>query len=330
MPPARLARPAVLLLLLALTGCGGGGQEQADPTDSGSTSVSSPAAPLSEVAAKVDVGGQPCGVVGAAGAVWVSDAQQGRVLRIDPVAAKVTATVDVDASPCEMTFAEGSIWVVTQSGTLDRVDPKTAKVVARIPVGATSYEAVSAFGSIWVTNRSDRTVTQVDPATNKVTKTLVVPEVQPGGIVAVGSQLWVGNDSSGETHVIRLDPVSGEAVRVEAGGGRPAFVTATEDSVWTANQNDGSVSRIDVASAKVTSTVKTGISPVNLDVLPAAHEVWVPDDRKDTVTRIDGTSGKIVETIPVGSGPAVVTAVDGDIWVTNFGDGTVWRIHPSS
>jgi virginiamycin B lyase len=314
-------------LLLVVSGCGGGSNDEASP--SGSTSTS-PTGPVSEVITKVDVGGQPCGVVGAEGAVWVSDAEQARVVRIDPTAGKVTATVDVDETPCEMTFAEGSIWVVTQSGMLDRVDPKTAKVVAKIPVGATSYEAVSAFGSIWVTNRNDRTITQVDPATNKVTKTVEVPDVQPGGIVAVGSELWVGNDSSGETHVSRLDPVSGKARRVEAGGGRPAFVTATDDSVWTANQNDGSVSRIAVASGKVTSTVKTGISPVNLDVLPAAQEVWVPDDRANTVVRIDGTSGKVVETIPVGKGPAVVAAVDGDVWVTNFAEGTVWRIHPST
>lgn len=249
-------------------------------------------------------------------------------MRIDPSTGKVTATVDVDDSPCEMMFAEGSIWVVTQSGMLDRLDPKTAKVVAKIPVGATSYEAVSAFGSIWVTNRSDRTITQIDPATNKVVKTLEVPDVQPGGIVAVGSQLGVGNDSSGETHVIRLDPNTGKAIRVEAGGGRPAFVTATEDTVWTANQNTGSVSRIDSASATVTSTVKTGISPVNLDVLPTTADVWVPDDRANTVVRIDSTSGTVIETIAVGEGPAVVAPVDGDIWVTNFGEGSVWRISP--
>jgi YVTN family beta-propeller protein len=312
-----------LVVLLVVTGCGGGADDAASPSGDPSTS---PAGHVSEVAAKVDVGGQPCGVVGAEGAVWVSDAEQARVVRIDPAAGKVTATVDVDETPCEMTFAEGSIWVVTQSGMLDRVDPKTARVVARIPVGATSYEAVSAFGSIWVTNRNDRTITQVDPAANKVTKTVDVPDVQPGGIVAVGWELWVGNDSSGETHVIRLDPDSGTARRVEAGGGRPAFVTATDDSVWTANQNDGSVSRIDVASRKVTSTVKTGISPVNLDVLPAAAEVWVPDDRANTVVRIDAITGKVVETLPVGAGPAVVAAVDGDVWVTNFAEGTVWRI----
>ena len=41
---------------------------------------------------------------------------------------------------------------------------------------------------------------------------------------------------------------------------------------------------------------------------------------------VDGTSGKVVETIPVGEGLAVVAAVDGDVWVTNFAEGTVWRI----
>lgn len=322
----RVARVLLPLLLLVLPGCGAGENEAGDPAGKSSTS----AGPASRVVSKVSVGGQPCGVVGADGAVWVSDAEQGRVVRIDPAAGKVTATVPVDPTPCEMTFASGSIWVVTQSGKLDRIDPATARVTARIPVGLVSYEAVAAFGSIWVTNRGDRTISRIDPASNKVTRTFDVQDVQPGGIVAVDQELWVGNDTSAETHVLRMSPKTGKATRVEAGS-RPAFVTASDGAVWTANQDAGTVTRIDVATGKATATVKAGISPVNLDLLdagPGGQEVWVPDDRGDVVVRIDARSSKVIETIPVGAGPAVVAAVGADVWVTNFGGGSVWQISP--
>ena len=46
------------------------------------------------------------------------------------------------------------------------------------------------------------------------------------------------------------------------------------------------------------------------------------------VVRIDGATGKVEETLAVAGNPAVVTGVDGDVWVSMFDDAQVWRIHP--
>jgi virginiamycin B lyase len=281
------------------------------------------------VVAKVDVGGSPCGVVGARGAVWVTDADGARLLRVDPRSGKVTDTYKTDPSPCELVFAHGSLWVVTQSGVLDRVDPATGKVTP-IEVGATSYEPLSAFGAIWVSNRGDGTVSKVDPGSNKVVSTVELPGLQPGGLVAAGGSLWVGNDTSGTTDLARVDPQTSKVTGVTAGG-RPAFVTAAAGSVFVANENDGTVTRLDEVTGKVSATVSAGVRPVNLAALAGdVPEVWVPDDEGDTLTRIDATTGDVIERIASGDGPAVVTAIDGDVWVTNFGDGSIWRIRPGA
>ncbi len=306
-------RRTALVALCLLTACG---------------SSSSPRPKASAVLAKISVGGQPCGVVATEGSVWVTDAERGRLLLIQ--GDRYVRDFPIDPAPCELTFGYGSLWVATQSGKLDRVDPTTGKVLARITVGEASYEPLVAFGAVWVTNRNGNSVSQVDPATNKVVRTIKTPFVNAGGVVDAAGSLWVGNDASGDTEILRIDPRTGRQTRVKAGN-RPAFVAAAGGSIWVANQNDHTVTRLDATTGAIQGTVPAGSNPVNLAALPGARpEVWVPDDVGNVLTRIDATTGSVVETLPVGKGPAVVASDGTDVWVTNLGDGTVWHIRPAA
>jgi YVTN family beta-propeller protein len=331
-----MRRAASLLALVLVTGCG---TDPAAPPATTATATSpgpaagtaGPLAPAngrpSTVAAKVTVGGQPCGVVAAAGSVWVTDAERARLVRIR--GDKVVARTALDETPCELTYGYGSLWVATQSGVLDRVDPRTGKVVAKIKVGDTSYEPLVAFGSVWVTNRGSNSVSQVDPATNRVVRTIETPFVNAGGIVAAAGRLWVGNDS-GATKVLRIDPRTRRVETFEAGS-RPAFVAAAAGSVWVANEVDGTVTRLDERTGRAVATLPAGVQPVNLAALPGPRpEVWVPDDQGNLLTRIDATTGTVLERLATGAGPAVVAPDGRDIWVTNLTDGTVWRITPGA
>jgi streptogramin lyase len=116
----------------------------------------------SAVVAKVSVPGTPCGVAGSPGAVWVTDASNARLVKIDPATNAVVKSVPTDRTPCELKYASGSIWVVTQSGRVDRFDPATARKLASIPVGRTTYDLTSALGAIWVTNRNDGTIQRIN------------------------------------------------------------------------------------------------------------------------------------------------------------------------
>jgi YVTN family beta-propeller protein len=323
------ARWATVLLgpTLAAAACGGssGGGTAAPPH----TPTAAPG-PHSTVVARLHVGTNPCGVATANGAVWVSDAATGVLYRIDPTSAHVTTAAHLDATPCAITEDRTTLWVITQSGRLDRVDATTGKVVAHIPVGTMSYQAIVVGNHIWVSNRNSSTISIVDPATNHVVHTLPTPGVQPGGMVYAAGSAWVGDDTDTATAVLRIDPHTLKSTRVAAGQ-RPAYLTATPGAVWVSDVVDGSVTRIDTATSKSTAVVHAGSSPVNLAALPGATpEVWVPDDVGGHVTRIDASSAHVVETIDAtGKGPAIVAPVDGDIWVTMFGAGEVWRIHPA-
>lgn len=280
----------------------------------------------SKVVARISTGGNPCGVVTAAGFTWVTDAKGGKLLKIDPARNAVVASVALDPKPCELQSALGSLWIVTQSGSLDRVDPKAMTVTAHIPIGLGSYESIYAFGSVWVSNRDSATVTQVNPGSNKAVATITLEGTNPGGITATGDSLWIGNDMSGATFITRLDPKSKKTTHVTTGT-RPGYVTALSGSVWASDVEDGTVTQIDARTGARRGTLPAGLSPVNLAGGGGAKpEVWVPDDQGDLLTRIDALTGTVLERLATARGPAVVTVTDSQVWVTNYEAGSVWRI----
>ena len=63
--------------------------------------------------------------------------------------------------------------------------------------------------------------------------------------------------------------------------------------------------------------------------MAALGSVWVVNSRSNTVTRIDPRTNRVSGgPIAVGRNPIGITATEGAIWVTNFGDDTVSAIAP--
>jgi len=332
--PVGLAALAVVLV----AGMGGCSASTSSTTTSSSaaagTTASSPAttAPAlpDGVALVASTGGQPCGVLAMESAVWVSLADSGTLLRLDPQTGETLGSTSLDRTPCEILSAAGSLWVVTQSGVVDRVDPATGAVVARIAVGEASYDAAWAAGSVWVSNRNSGTLSRIDPATDQVVATVRLPIPRPGGLVAVGRTLWIGNDGSGETDVVVLDTGTSAMRRVPVGP-RPAYAASTGGAVWFSLVERSSVARVDPRTRTVLGTSPAGARPVNLAPGADGRSVWVPDDAGDVVTRLDARTGAVVATVPVGAGPAVVDAgPDGRVWVTLYGAGEVWALAPDA
>ncbi len=340
----RTASTLAAVLLLGASGCGGSpapaGGTPGATTPSASPSAAGPDTPregptgvlaatdgkASAVSTTVEVGGRPCGVAVAFGAVWVSVTDTAELVRIDPATGTVTHRTTVADSPCEILATTDSLWVVTQSGVVDRVDPGTRKVAASVPTGFASYEAVEAFGSVWVSNRNGQSLTRVDPATNTTT-TVELPGVNAGGVAATADALWVGDDTTGSSSIARVDPTSLVVTTVEVGGDRPGYVATTRDRVWVSRVRSATVTALDAASGAVIGRpTPAGSSPVNLAGSPDGRWVWVPDDKTNLLTRIDAATGEAVERLEVGTGPAVVAPTDDGVWVTNFGDGSVWFV----
>jgi YVTN family beta-propeller protein len=107
-------------------------------------------------------------------------------------------------------------------------------------------------------------------------------------------------------------------------GRAPSAVLAAQGSVWVANSGDGTVSRIDPATNRVTATIGVGGNPARLTA--DAGAVWVANPA--ALQRIDPATNRVVQTIPLPAGLGDVLAADGYLWMS-LGDGKVWRLDPA-
>ena len=275
------------------------------------------------IAAKVVLGGQPCGIAAAAGSVWVSDAKGAKLVRIDPRINEVTGRFPLDGAPCEILSAYKSLWIVTQSGRLDRVDPATGKLRPGSASAASRTRrprAAARSGSR--TARAGRCSGSTRRRTGSSRTIPFLPGGKPAGIVWAAGAVWVG-DGYGSA-VVRIDPRTFKLTTVRSGGAGAAWLAVANGFLWASNRYDGWVTQIDPVKRRRVATVKVGDGPVNLAAV--GGEIWVPCDEDDTLWRI--RANRTTEKLATGPNPAVVAGVDGEVWVSIFEGGEVWRITP--
>ena len=117
-------------------------------------------------------------------------------------------------------------------------------------------------------------------------------------------------------------------------GRRPVAVAIGHGSVWVANADDGTVSRIHPDRREVIRTI--GIGAPAIDLAVATDAVWVANGSDGTVSRIDPSADAVVETIDLrGSSELVwnptyaVAADDDSVWIA-AGPHHVLRIDPTT
>jgi YVTN family beta-propeller protein len=101
-------------------------------------------------------------------------------------------------------------------------------------------------------------------------------------------------------------------------GSEPVAIVYGHDSIWVANSEDDTVSRINPETREVEATIGVP-SPVDLAV--GAHAIWVAGGIDGTVSRIDPESNDVVATLDLrGRDPVVPRTVNG----IAAGAGGVW------
>ena len=145
--------------------------------------------------------------------------------------------------------------------------------------------------------------------------------------------LGQGGDGGGTVvepnFVALIDPQSNSVVDTVQVGARPLGVAVGEGSVWVANQDDETLSRIDAATHDLVRTITLDATPTGVAV--GLGSVWVANGLVGTVVRVDTTTNEPVEPIEVTfrSNAGTVAVGEGAVWAA-FGTGEVGRITPSS
>jgi len=131
-----------------------------------------------------------------------------------------------------------------------------------------------------------------------------------------------------------IDLQRSRVVRHVLVGRRPVAVAIGHGSVWVANADDGTVSRIHPDRHELIRTIGIGAPAIDLAVTTDA--VWVANGSDGTVSRIDPSADAVVETIDLrGSSELAwnptyaVDADDDSVWIA-AGPHHVLRIDPTT
>ena len=136
-------------------------------------------------------------------------------------------------------------------------------------------------------------------------------------IPATPGAVWVTNSGGGGDSMARIDPKTNRLVgRPVTTGASPQSLAVGGGSLWVANHDARTVTRIDQASGKVVANIPVPSEPHR--VAYGAGAAWVGNWHDNSVSRIDPTTNRVVGSpIPIGFRAGnLVVGTDG-VWVTS-------------
>jgi YVTN family beta-propeller protein len=228
------------------------------------------------------------------GSVWVANAGDHTVSRIESGTGQVTTTKGLTGAPVALNVSRGVVWIA-----MSHVDQPTSIVrLTGVPNESAAHVVELARG----------------PG-------LLIPVLTSGP-----SGLWASLLSEPDTFVL----TPGGAIHrlnVLPAGCTPVGSGIAAATVWIGCE-DGRVVRVDEATRRPVATTRVGTSLSDLAV--GAGAVWATDTVEDVAWRIDAATGRATRTIPVGERPSGIAIGFGSVWVASRDSGTVSRIDPDS
>lgn len=247
---------------------------------------------------------------------------------IDAGSGALVSGVPVGRRPVAIAVGEDGVWVANADDeTVVRVDPETKEIVGTFGLGTDVSDIAVGFGSIWVAEGNDGTLTRIDPRANTLQETLRLDQSedplsgQPVFWVATGAgAVWVVKGG----RLLRIDPTTSEVLSslpIPAATG----LAANADGAWVTTQ-DQRLLRISRDGRQMTGGLEFPAlagSPIAVEgdlwaiVNVGPGEVW----RIDPATLGQEATGRI-KTFPVD-----IAAADGQLWAVGF-DGAIVQLDP--
>lgn len=323
---ARGAPLALAMLLLSACGTQSESAPSGSPVNSSfttsPTATPTPSGQPATVTGRVTVGAAPCGILGAAGSIWVSLYGEGKLLELDPATLAVRRTVPVGTSPCGLAYGAGSIWVENYgSNDVTRVDTVTGAVVATIDVGSSPYDVAVVGDSAWVTDYASQSISRISLSTNQ--RTVIEVDANPVGIVGAGGKVWAGLlDGT----ALALDPVSGAVVSRVDIGEEAIWTAASGDELWIGDRAGKAVVHVNARTGTIVGRVPVAAIPLDGDVLDGV--AWIPD-KLGRLHGFDAVTGEPIGLLDsAATEPFVIAGFEGMLWVADYRGTDVVRIRP--
>ncbi len=312
-----------VLLLVAATGTAGYAKEAVGDAAAARRPIVLPMTAL-PISATIKVGKTADWVTVTAKRIWVGSTGPNAVNEIDPGTNAVFA-VELPGRPCAGLAADRqSVWIPLCGETpqLAKVDIKTRRITGVFPVGPPAGEGGIAIGagSIWLVTDKAGSLARIDPVTGSVLHVIRLPAGSYNPVFSDG-MVWITRVEGAEVSVV--DPRTNTVTSSIPVGPNPRFTAAGAGAVWTLNQGDGTLSRVD--TTRRAATVKPLETPGHGgDVAFYDGRVWTTM-MKTPLTASDARTGT-----PLcqwkGEGGDSLNVGHGAVWLTNLRAGTVSRI----
>jgi virginiamycin B lyase len=258
--------------------------------------------------------------------VWVTSSADNLVTKLKAADNQIGVSV---SQPCSgLAIGFGSLWIPScGKHTLVRADLTTGKIQATIPVGPANSEGgiTVGAGSVWLMTSASGVLSRIDPASNAVIATISTPSGSFCPLYADGF-VWI---TSTENNLLsKVDPSTSKTVLQIPVGRRPRFLTYGADSIWTLNQSDGTITRVSTKTDQRLTDIAANIPGPGGEITFGFGSVWATIAKKP-ITRIDAATSKVTSQWAGPGGDSIRTGL-GSIWLTNYDDGKIWRLSPSS
>jgi streptogramin lyase len=260
-----------------------------------------------------------------ADAVWVGSTGPFAVHRIDPKSNRVVASVALAGAPCAgLAVGFHSLWIplCTAVPSLAKVDLAANRLSATFDIGAAAAEAgvtVDEKG-VWLVTDKNGTLVRIDPVSGKVRETVHIAAGSYNPHYSAGI-VWVSQAEG--SRLTAVDTASLQVSATISTGPNPRFLTTGGGAIWTLNQGDGTVTRVD-AHTQLTRTIALHTPGRGGDIQFGAGLVWSTMP-KMPLSVIDAKSSRLMCQWAGPGGDSLGLGFSA-IWLTDYDGGTVSRI----
>jgi len=260
----------------------------------------------------VRVGKAPSAVAVGASGVWVVDAHDRTISRIDPVRRTVTDTFGVGGAPTDVVVSGRDVWVsMTEPLRLIRIDPRLSSIDVQIPIGVEGggrARLALGGGGIWVA-RNLASLERVSLRSGRFVRRF--PVRPSGGGIAVGlGAVWV--PTFFPKGIARV-PLAGGASRRLPFRHVVADAAVGGGSVWLAIPEEDRVVQLDPKPMAISASLDVGDAP---DALVAeGRGLWAASRVSKSLSRIDPRSGRVVRTVRLTASPSALALDANALWV---------------